>query len=257
MDDDLRNGLWNVCYDILFEDFLGEYFRPAKNEVVSHLWRHFFKLRVDDMPHSGQLVVAFLKKSFFTAPWNWVYDFVEVLARIRGHNQFPARCNYILQREMSGYRFSDTTLVPITDADELEAIREATGLPSLLQPVRVHILSAVALFSDKAPDYRNSIKESISAVEAMCKILTGEDKTTLGQALKRLEDKGIELHGALKQAFSNLYGYTNDADGIRHALLEQSSLDFDDAKFMLVSCSSFVNYLAAKARRVGAVPLGS
>jgi hypothetical protein len=38
----------------------------------------------------------------------------------------------------------------------------------------------------KATDFRNSIKESISAVEAMCQILTGDDKATLGQALKKL-----------------------------------------------------------------------
>jgi len=74
--------------------------------------------------------------------------------------------------------------------------------------------------------------------------------------LKKLEDKGIELHPALKSSFSSLYGYTNDADGIRHALLEESTLDFDDAKFMLVSCSAFVNYLAAKANKAGLIAAG-
>jgi hypothetical protein len=43
------------------------------------------------------------------------------------------------------------------------------------------------------------------------------------------------------------------ADGIRHALLEESTLDLDDAKFMLVSCSGFVNYLAAKAAKAGVI----
>lgn len=131
------------------------------------------------------------------------------------------------------------------------------ALPDPLKPVTEHIKTAVALFSDrKAPNYRNSIKESISAVEAMCKIITGNEKTTLGQALKKLEDKGIELHAALRSSFSSLYGYTNDADGIRHALLEESTLDFDDAKFMLVSCSAFVNYLAAKAAKAKVVAEG-
>jgi hypothetical protein len=83
----------------------------------------------------------------------------------------------------------------------------------------------------------------------MCQIITAQDKATLRQALKKLEDKGIELHPALKNSFSNLYGYTNGAGGIRHALRDESTLDFDDAKFMLVSCSPFVNYLAAKASK--------
>jgi hypothetical protein len=120
--------------------------------------------------------------------------------------------------------------------------------------VGIHIRTAIEQFSDrKAPGYRNSIKESISAVEAMCKIITGLENAMLPEALKRLEEKGISLHAALKKSFISLYGYTSDADGIRHALLEESTLDFDDAKFMLVSCSAFVNYLAAKASKVGVI----
>lgn len=94
----------------------------------------------------------------------------------------------------------------------------------------------------ETPDYRNSIKESISAVESLAKVLSGSDKATLGEALKEIEKNG-KLHSALKSAFSSLYGYTNDAEGIRHALLDESSLTKADARFMLVSCSSFVNYL--------------
>ena len=29
-----------------------------------------------------------------------------------------------------------------------------------------------------------------------------------------------KIHGALKSAFSSLYGYTSDSGGIRHSLLE-------------------------------------
>ena len=73
----------------------------------------------------------------------------------------------------------------------------------------------------------------------------------MGQALKVIERKGIGLHGALKKGFSSLYGYTSDADGIRHALLDESTTNFEDAKFMLVACSGFINYLIAKCSRVG------
>jgi hypothetical protein len=50
----------------------------------------------------------------------------------------------------------------------------------------------------------------------------------------------------LKAAFSSLYGYTSDANGIRHALTEEPDLDQADAVFMLVTCSSFCNYLISK-----------
>ena len=57
----------------------------------------------------------------------------------------------------------------------------------------------------------------------------------------------LMIHGALKAAFVKLYGYTSDADGIRHAILDEPNVDFDEAKYMVVVCSAFVNYLASKA----------
>ena len=76
----------------------------------------------------------------------------------------------------------------------------------------------------------------------MCQIITGDSKATLGKALKQLN-----VHKALESGFSAIYGYTNDADGIRHAISGESSVDEDDARFFLVSCSAFVNYLISRA----------
>jgi len=80
----------------------------------------------------------------------------------------------------------------------------------------------------------------------MCILITGDPKATLGNALKTIEKKH-GLHKSLKNAISSLYGYTSDSSGIRHALTDNSEeVQFEDAKFMLVSCSAFVNYLMAK-----------
>ena len=98
------------------------------------------------------------------------------------------------------------------------------------------------------PDYRNSIKESISAVEAICAAITGDSKATLGEALKVI-DSEAPLHGALRSAIEKLYGYTSDADGIRHALMTETKLEQEDAIFMLVACSAFVSYVIAKRAR--------
>ena len=58
------------------------------------------------------------------------------------------------------------------------------------------------------------------------------------------------MHPALKQAFANLYGYTSDEEGIRHALLEEavSRSGQDEAVFMLGACASFASYLARKGQ---------
>lgn len=102
------------------------------------------------------------------------------------------------------------------------------------------------------PNYRNSIKESISAVEAICKIIAKDSKATLGKALDIIEKSlKVSMHPALKVAFDKLYGYTSTTEGIRHALMDLPKLDFEDAKFMLVACSAFINYLIVKADKAG------
>jgi hypothetical protein len=86
------------------------------------------------------------------------------------------------------------------------------------------------------------MKESISAVEAACQVITGERTATLGKALKK-----IGVHRAIEEGFLRIYGYPSDADGIRHALSDDSTVDVDDARFFLVACSAFANYLIAKS----------
>jgi hypothetical protein len=257
MDDALRNRLWNVVTESVWNQFSHRYWsESAGDSFFKRLWHSHYREPTDQRPHDYYSAIQEVRNRYFRWEWNEVYDFIEFVARNHPPDQFVRGCNYILERELSAYRFVNETLVPITSDQELEAIQNALELKDVFKPVRVHITAAVKLFADrKTPDYRNSIKESISAVEAVCSIIVGSS-ATLAQALKKLEDKGVPLHAALKSAFSSIYGYTSDADGIRHALLNESTLDFDDAKFMLVSCSGFIYYLAAKASKAGAIPVG-
>lgn len=155
--------------------------------------------------------------------------------------------NAIFEKEYIGYRFVDAIIVPISDTYEVGAIQDA--LDNKYKPVYEHLSKANKFLADREkPDYENSIKESISAVEAICEILTGikGKEATLGKMLKKIEENGIQIHSGLKSAFNILYGYTSDANGIRHAGdIGGKSSTFEEAKFMLVSCSAFINYLTA------------
>lgn len=164
----------------------------------------------------------------------------------------PAVLNVILEEEKSGYRLINEKFVNITNKAELDSLHQASNSP--YHSVNIHIRKAISLYSDrKNPDYENSIKESISAVEAMCCTITGMtgSSATLGAAIKRLEDSGIIIHAALRDAFSKMYGYTSDSDGIRHGGIDFKNAPAEDAKYMLVSCSAFVNYLIEKHGKIG------
>lgn len=150
--------------------------------------------------------------------------------------------NDVFKREYVGYRFVDNIIVPITDEIELRAVSDS--LNSNFKEIQQHFKKATAFLADRvSPDYPNSIKESISAVERMCSIILGKS-STLGAALKQLETQGVVIHPSLKTAFDKLYGYTSDGSGIRHAgQLGGPDATFEEAEFMLVACSAFVNYL--------------
>lgn len=76
----------------------------------------------------------------------------------------------------------------ITSKQEIIEVEKA--MDSANGPVLKHLEQALQLLSDKKnPDYRNSIKESISAVEAICQKITGKPNATLGDALNIIRDK--------------------------------------------------------------------
>ena len=159
-------------------------------------------------------------------------------------NAFIGLLNSTFERLDFAYRVVDDIIVEITDQEEIAAIEKAGTSSS---PVKIHFSEALKLLSNReAPDYRNSIKESISAVESLCREITGE--STLGAALKSLEKNGLVIPRFLLDGIEKLYVYTNDSNtGIRHALMDGKELPgFEEAKYMLVSCSAFVNYIQGK-----------
>ena len=96
---------------------------------------------------------------------------------------------------------------------------------------------------------RNSIKESISAVGVCCRKITGDSE--LDKAIMNLEKKGIVIPSMLKESMRKLYFFTNGKDGIRHELLNDGNrIDKEEAYYMLVTCSAFVNYLIEKWSKV-------
>ena len=159
--------------------------------------------------------------------------------------------NHALERELAAYRLVGGKFAQITQEQEIASIEAALAADNA-PGARNHLATALSLLSDrKAPDYRNSIKESISAVESVARFSTGNEKATLEQALKRLETAG-HIHPALRGAFSKLYGYTSDERGIRHAMLEDPNLTAADAKFFLIACSAFVSYVLSNLPAKGA-----
>jgi hypothetical protein len=251
---ELRNSLWTLVLELIIGAKSNEIrYGEAHSDLSVYfrsLWMHFFKWPIDNLPWNYGVVddyeaISTVREWFFKSDWDLVLDFIEFSSEY--HPKFQDICNGFLKRELSAYRFVDGKLVEINSQEEIIEVEAAIKNADKFNSVKTHLKTALELLSDKKkPDYRNSIKESISAVESLSKIITNNDKTTLGQALKEIESTHV-IPGSLKSAFSALYGYTSDEGGIRHSLLESGvTVDIEEARFMLVACSAFVNYLISK-----------
>lgn len=221
------------------------------------IWIHFQNKRRNDFyTYNGHQIVAtvfiesneiwFKKLDMIEFAIKWMCECYKDKVRQDALKTFVQYLNERFQILGFAYRIVNNQIVEITSEEEIIAIEDALKVSD---PIAKHLSSSMALLSQRPnPDYRNSIKESISAVEYICREITG--KTILGDALKLLDKKGLQLSNMLKTAFEKLYVYTNDkATGIRHALMdEKDAPGFDEAKFMLVACSAFVNYIKAKEK---------
>ena len=265
LDDRTRNILFNYVSDSLKEQFKNahtfgyEYLYVAENNLCRSIITFVLSERTDTSRHYNvSNIIAITEKILAGALFNEVFDFIEFLAmhrydkyEIEKRKGFYETINSIFEMEYVGYRFVDGRITPITDKNEIDSIEEACN--NEFEGTRAHIKKAVGFIADRErKDYKNCIKESISAVESICSIIAGQKKSSLDDALKNLQKKGVKIHPQLELAFSKLYAYTNSEKGVRHANgMFESEVTFEEAKFMLVSCSAFVNYLTANYGNVG------
>lgn len=225
-----------------------------------HIWIFFLNQRKDDFRNKYDLIQNYVKDE--KRSWYRRIDIIEecliYLTSISVKREIGDRIvvNFIsflnsqFKRLHYGYQIIDKKVIPITSEEEITAIESA--IANNTDNVREHLHNALALFAKRPEaDYRNSIKESISAVEAFLREQTG--KNTLGDALTEMENKQVVIPRMLTKAFKELYAYTNSKDtGIRHALMDDSGTytpSFAEAQFMLVSCSAFLNYLKMKIEK--------
>ena len=268
-DDISRVSLCNCMYDFMYYTFEIRY-NPScclHPEQTSSFETDFCKNMIRNVFHeydehgysdaySWNSIYFSIKDVIASAPYNEVLDIIEYICHLlepcSGTATVYQKFNNLFEQECIGYRFVSKQIVPITDESEAQEIGQACQTP--FDGARAQLQKALGFLSDREhPDYKNCIKESISAVESVCKVISGNEKAALKDALNSLIANGINIHGSLKSAILALYGYASDEGGIRHSEREtESTVTFEEAKFMMVTCSAVVNYLVAENGKHGA-----
>ena len=254
-----------TCFDRLPEIFryATEQIRVRSNRyhyvyLEEEIWASFLNERLSNFDYKysvvatefieDPLVILYKKLDLLEFVISYLHDMDDTYEKSHYVSlAFVKMLNYEFDRLNFAYRIIGEEIVEISSKEEIEAIENA--IENSPANIQLHLNRALEMYSQRPDgDYRNSIKESISAVEVLCRSLTNQN--TLGDALNQLEKKGVVIPKMLKDAFVKLYAYTNQKEsGIRHALMDEEGIYLpskDEALFMLVSCSAFINYLRSK-----------
>lgn len=251
---EIKNAIC-TCFDKLSRIFeLAGYRYPTSLcvELEKHIWTNFLNQRLAYFGNYQSVSTNYIENH--DDEWYSILDLIEFTIQYlynyrNSAEHFIKLLNSEFERLNFAYRIVGREIIEITSKQEIKAIECA--IDNSPCNIQIHLNSALEKYAQRPiGDYRNSIKESISAVEAFCREKTGEN--TLGKALKKLETRGLVIHSSLKSAFEKLYVYTNQEEtGIRHALMDDEANytpTAEEALFMLISCSAFINYLDRKVK---------
>lgn len=262
LDNETRIELWNVlnALDGILSKARAQGSSTQSN-LLSAVWTWEFKEPADEEPTVAGMWLR-IKRVILQGEWFDALDLVEAVAgyldRYKTSSTTAAvsamtdAFNNRFEHFLVGYRFIDMKITPIESTAAAEAVEAAINDITKFAGAHHHLGQAVEHLADRdKPDYPNSIKESISAVEAVCVAVSGEK--TLGAAIKALKNAGVTIHPALERAWSSMYGWTSNADGLRHGGIDAPDADQALAKYMLVTCSAFVSYVVQAASKSGLV----
>ena len=256
-----RTKLWSLLYDhVSSSSAMGASLSDMHERVLGQMWRLILSslhvelhvLPLDEFDHRLDGFVDVHKQLFLNAPFMRVFDFLQGVMRHRKCPiEFIRSVAHVFEHCRLAYVIDvrpPATIFPAASEEEGRAVVRAIAefTTAGLTGAVTHLRHASDCISQG--DFSGAIRESIHAVESTARQIDPSAQT-LEPALRALEKTGA-LHPAMKKAFSNLYGYTSDEQGIRHALIEnpQPNVGQDEALFMLGACASFSSYLARKRR---------
>ena len=170
-----------------------------------------------------------------------------------GLNKYLEDINKLFADENVGWRVGKNGLVeresPQELSDRIEEIEET--LTDEFEPTRGHYRKAIQFANARPLDPENSIKEVVSAVESVGRILYPK-AGTLGDVVKEMRRDQVWPQ-QLVSVIEKFYGYACSEPAIRHGGPASSKVLLDDAEFCLHVGAALIRYMIAYSRKRGQV----
>lgn len=177
----------------------------------------------------------------------WNNDYEEITSKAEVQAYIAEELQRIFAEESLAFEFSDGKVIRRGRKHTVEVTTRAQVVlgDQRLAGARKHYEKAMGFFRHPSkPDYENSVKEAVCAVEAAGKALFPSAKAaTLGDLAKWLSGSGeVEIPKALVQTISGIYGYRNGGNGVGHGGSSGGAATVEVAEYVLAVTASQIIY---------------
>lgn len=143
-------------------------------------------------------------------------------------------------------------ITPMLMVQEQESLHEIfttfDGRLNEFEPAHQHLRKAIHYLQGKSIDSENSIKETVSTLESVGRVLYPK-ASTLGDVVKELR-KDQSRPQLLITVIEKFYAYTNAEPAVRHGAAVSSKVMLDDAEFCLHVGAALTRYLIASQNHI-------
>jgi hypothetical protein len=249
----LRNSLWNLLYRVVSAT---DHSRTVWTAVLRGACLAFFKEPIDDLPAADNEASRLsFRERFFALPDHRIFDLFEFLlgndsAGIKEVDRKLIRrsLNEVLEQEGAPVRLLRDRFVPLPDSlgfDAVATAEEKLNLFDLAAGSR-HLATALAFLS-RRPEAaaQEAVREALLAVAAVVHTIGGgEGKIALGTVAP--VSKSLEIPPGLLAGMEATLRRCHALSGLPGAPPDGGSVDLPEAAFLVVSCSSVINYLLSR-----------
>lgn len=220
----------------------------------------------DDYYLSHTPAIEVLRNLVMNIPWYRFYDTVETVAekiieiddddnftQSRKNESFSfsayrQRVNELFSEYNIDWKMNESGQLELPLPPFLEEKVKSTEerLADEFRPARAHFAKARAFALGSHRDAENSIKESISAIESICKTFY-PDASTLGDALKMMRKDG-SVSPMLITIVEKFYAYANAEPAVRHGSNKDSAVLEHDAELALHFAAAFIRTLIVRRK---------
>lgn len=163
MNDDLRVGLWNAFYNSFMSGFVSPTEQSGviatQTDFFYKIWLYALKKPGDEFSRDPKKLISIFKRYFLTAKWNEVLDLVEYSAgkypREDVCRDFIFECNFVLEKEVSAYRFEDGIIVSIFEDAPRLPVPEAVNAPLKVDQIRLQ--KALSNYSNQSKQRKTPV----------------------------------------------------------------------------------------------------